>query len=378
MFPFLARRVAAGLIVLLGATFIVYLAVAFAADPLAALRTSTSPTKFQQMERLTEQLNLDLPPVLRYFNWLGGVVGYLWGDGTLGVSVANSQEVSGVLAAAIPTTVKLVALSVILAIVFGVVVGITTALRQYSAFDYITTFFTFLFYSLPVFWVAVLLKEFGAIGFNDFLADPQVPWPAVVGISVFVGAVGLLVSGGRWRVRALIGGVALAAAFGVLSYINATNWLVTPGLGIVGVALTGLGFAVVVVAISPGLGHRRGLGTALSTAGAGVALYYPLQFAFVRPGWMLILGLGLAAAACGIAIGWAWGGDDRRVNARTGAIVALGVGFIIVADRIMQAWPAYVSSPRVNGRPIGTIGAVTPSLGGNFWFSTTDVLTHLM
>ena len=33
----------------------------------------------------------------------------------------------------------------------------------------------FLFFSLPIFWVAVLLKEFGAIGFNNFLANPEIP-----------------------------------------------------------------------------------------------------------------------------------------------------------------------------------------------------------
>jgi peptide/nickel transport system permease protein len=378
MFPFLARRIAAGLIVLLGATFIVYVAVAFAADPLAALRVSTSPTRQQQMDRLTEQLWLDLPPVLRYFKWIGGVAGYVWGDGTLGVSVTNGQPVSDVLAAAIPTTVKLVMASVVLAIVFGVAVGITTALRQYTAFDYVTTFFTFLFYSLPVFWVAVLLKEFGAIKFNDFLADPRLPWPVVGGVAALVGAIGVLVCGGRWRLRAGVGAVAFTGALAVLAYVNATGWLRNPGLGIGGVALSGAGLAMAVVAVSPGLNHRRGLVTALSTAALGVALYYPLQFAFVQPGWPVIALLAASAVGCGVGIGFAWGGDDRRINARTGALVALGVGAIVFVDRMMQAWPAYVESPRVNGRPIGTIGALTPSLGGNFWFATTDVLTHLV
>ena len=59
----------------------------------------------------------------------------------------------------------------------GIAIGIVTALRQYSGFDYTITFFTFLFFSLPVFWVAVLLKEFVAIQFNDFLADgAHIPW----------------------------------------------------------------------------------------------------------------------------------------------------------------------------------------------------------
>ena len=51
-------------------------------------------------------------------------------------------------------------------------IGITTALRQYSGYDYGVTFLSFLFFSLPIFWVAVLLKQYLAIGFNDFLAGP--------------------------------------------------------------------------------------------------------------------------------------------------------------------------------------------------------------
>ena len=55
----------------------------------------------------------------------------------------------------------------------GLVIGITTALRQYSGFDYSVTFLSFLFFSLPIFWVAVLLKQYVAIGFNDLLEDPH-------------------------------------------------------------------------------------------------------------------------------------------------------------------------------------------------------------
>ncbi|MDR0432552.1 MAG: ABC transporter permease [Bifidobacteriaceae bacterium] len=378
MFPFIARRIAAGVIVLLGATFIVYMAVAFAADPLAALRTSTSPTRVQQMERITDLLSLDLPPVVRYFKWLGGAAGYLWGNGTLGMSVVNSQAVSAILGAAVPTTVKLVALSVLMAIVLGVVVGIATALRQYSAFDYLTTFVTFLFYSLPVFWVAVLLKEFGAIKFNDFLADPHIGLPTILAAACCVALIGTLVTGGRWRIRAFVGGIAFAATMAVLLYIDQTGWLLRPGLGIIGIAITGTCFAVAMVAISPGLGNRRGLGAGLTAVALGLAVYFPVQFALVRPTWLTIALLALTAVAAGIAIGWGWGGDDRRSGIRTGIVVALGMGALTFVDRVMQAWPAYVASPRVGGRPIGTIGAVTPSLGGNFWFATTDVVTHLV
>ena len=58
-----------------------------------------------------------------------------------------------------------------MSIVVGISVGIITAIRQYSGFDYLVSFFTFVFFSLPVFWVAVILKNFGGINFNDWLRD---------------------------------------------------------------------------------------------------------------------------------------------------------------------------------------------------------------
>ncbi|MDR1393869.1 MAG: ABC transporter permease [Bifidobacteriaceae bacterium] len=378
MLSFVTRRLAVGVIVLLGATFIVFVMVGVAVDPLAELRASSAPNKEIVIQRTIDALDLDMPVVLRYFKWLGNIVAHLWGQGTFGVSITTGQAVVDQLAVAVPTTVKLVFGSVILAIVLGVTVGITTALRQYSAFDYLTTFFTFLFYSLPAFWVAVLLKEFGAIRFNDFLADPHVPIGVSIAIGVGVGIIAAMVAGGRPRSRLLIGAVAAVAGTAVAVYVSATDFLNQPGLGIVGVGLTGAGAAVAITALSVGLTNRRALYASLTTVAVGLALYFPLQYVFVAASWPLILGLWVVAAGVGVAAGLIWGGPDRRVSARTAALTAVVMSLFVFIDRLMKAWPAYVSSPRVRGRPIGTLGAMTPELHGTFWFSVTDVLTHLI
>jgi peptide/nickel transport system permease protein len=375
---FIARRVAIGLIVLLGATFIVFMMVAVAVDPLAELKASSAPNKEFLIERAIANLDLDTPPVARYFKWLGHLAAYAWGEGTFGVSIINNQPVATQLAVAVPTTVKLVFGSVIIAILLGVSVGITTALKQYSAFDYLTTFFTFLFYSLPAFWVAVLLKEFGAIRFNDFLADPTIPPWAIAATAAGAGVFAAMIAAGRPKTRLAVGAAAAGAVGAVMAYVAATDFLSKPGLGIVGVTLTGAGAALAVTAVSTGLGHRRALGASLTTVAVGAALYYPLQYAFAAANWLVILGLWVSSAAIGAAVGWAWGGVDKRVSARTAALSAIVMSVFVFADRLMKAWPSYVESPRVGGRPIGTLGAVTPELGGSFWFSTTDVLTHLI
>ena len=172
MLSFILRRLASTLVVLLVASFIVYQLTAISGDPLAEIRASRDPNVQDRLRYLTDVLDLDVPPFLRYFYWLGGAAGCLIGRCDLGVSIAKGEAaVTDALAGAMMSTLQLITLATILSILVGVAVGMTTALRQYSGYDYTVTFFAFVFYSLPIFWVAVLLKEFGAIRFNRFLAD---------------------------------------------------------------------------------------------------------------------------------------------------------------------------------------------------------------
>ena len=66
------------------------------------------------------------------------------------------------------------------------------------------------------------------------------------------------------------------------------------------------------------------------------------------------------------------------VSARGGVLVALFLSVVTFFDRVMQTWPIYNSMSEIKGRPIGTIGSVTPGLRGDFWILTLDRLTHLL
>jgi peptide/nickel transport system permease protein len=54
------------------------------------------------------------------------------------------------------------------------------------------------------------------------------------------------------------------------------------------------------------------------------------------------------------------------------------MGFIIMIDRMMYVWDDFVGSERVKGRPIATIGAMTPGLEGTMWVHMVDTFTHLL
>ncbi|KGM13892.1 ABC transporter permease [Cellulomonas bogoriensis] len=380
MLAFLGRRLLSSAVVLLGATFIVYMLLSIALDPLEELYASSAPNREQLIESRIDQLNLDTPAAIRYLMWLQGAAGCLIGQCDLGTSWVTGQSVTAMLGSAFPATATLVSVAIVVAIALGVTVGIASALRQYTGFDYGVTFMSFVLYSLPSFWVAVLLKLWGAIGFNDFLADPVISPQAVAGISLIGGLVWQAIVGGAARRRAVTFLVAAGATAAMLTFISATGWLLDPSLGPVAIGVVGVAIAFGVTALSAGLRNRRALHSALTVVALGLALYYPLQFAF-QPAYasgLLMVGLAVVAAGSGLLVGWLFGGPDRGQSMRGAAITAVLVGALIAVDRLMQVWQLYSSSSRVGGRPIATIGSQTPGLSGDYWIETMDTFTHLV
>lgn len=375
---FLGRRLLSSAIVLIGATFIVYMLLALALDPLEDLRTSTAPNKESLIEARIRDLDLNTPAPLRWAKWLGGIAGCAIGKCDLGTSWTTRQPVDALLSTAIPSTLQLVTASTFIAIGLGIVVGIASALRQYTGFDYSVTFMSFLLYSLPSFWVAVLLKLWGAIGFNDFLADPTMSAATIAGISVVAGVIWQAVVGGPWRRRGITFAVSGVATAGVLFFVSETGWLLDPSLGPIVIGALGVGAAFAITALAAGLRNRKALYTTLVTVGIGVALYYPLQSVFEYATGLMIAGLAVAAVVVGVVVGWLFGGPDRGQSMRAGALTAIVVAVLTFIDRVMGVWQIYSNSSRISGRPIATIGAQTPGLQGSYWVETLDTFTHLV
>ncbi|MDR7082317.1 peptide/nickel transport system permease protein [Arthrobacter ginsengisoli] len=380
MVTYIVRRLVTAALILLGASFLVYLLTASSGDPLADLRASNAPNKQQLMDARTELLDLDTPAPVRYFKWLGGAAQCLIpfaNSCDLGESVSG-QPITEALGIALVQTLTLVTGATILAILIGITLGIVTALRQYSALDYGVTFMAFLFFSLPIFWVAVLLKEYGAIGFNDFLRNPEIPIPVALGIGAIAGLVVAVAVGGELRRRLITGGTVFAAVTVVLIYFSITQWFRNPGLGPVVIAIAGVGLAFAVTVLVAGLKNRRALQSSLIVVGIGVVAYFAVQPLLNQATALMIALLAVATVGVGIAVGYFMGGYDRGQSMRAAGITAFLVGGMVVMDRFMQAWPSYFSNSRVRGRPIATIGAGTPNIEGDFWVLGTDTFTHLI
>lgn len=382
MLSFVLRRLAATVVVLLVASFIVYVLTSISGDPLADLRAAGTRDAQVKIERLTQVLNLDVPPALRYFIWLGGAAGCLIGQCNLGVSIAQGEQpVIDALSTAMGSTLQLVTLATVLAIIVGITIGMTTALRQYSGYDYTVTFFAFVFYSLPIFWVAVLLKEFGAIRFNQFLENPTLSPLTTALIALALGLIisGIVGGGLKTRIRVFLITLLLSGAMLTLSTL--TQWLKTPSIGIVGVILLTAGIALLVTVLNRGLDDKKAVWTAVATTAVVAALWYPFQFLFFFLNNPLSILIALVVlGGLGYLIGMFFGGDDKKEISRLGAIIGSLSVIVLILDQMLMRFQEYTAAINLKAGFISTIGAVTPSLAksDDMWLRMLDSFGHLI
>ena len=370
------------LVIVFGASFLAYNLQAYSSNPLSVFTESTEKNKDYLMQALIRNLQLDVPPPIRYFSWLRGILGGLWGNFDMGLTRSNIP-VTEILAQAIPVTIKLVITATFLAIILGTSVGMITAIRQYSRFDYVMTFISFLLFSLPIFWVAVLLKEFMAIQFNDFLVNPQIPPFVIILISLILGFIMAGFVGGQRRqfFSVMVGGAAFTGI--LLAFMSATNWFVKPALGIVGVTFLAMCSAAIVIQLISGMDSAKGRKAGFGTAIAIAILYYPLQSLMsASASFLNILGIFALTISIGMGIGYFVSSIDRRVYTRIGLFTALLGTFPILVDRFMSEFSGYMNSDAIGGRPVPTLGQANDLLTeeqlNNFWVSGLDTAVHLL
>jgi len=229
LLAFVIRRLLVAIPILILSTMLAFVLVTVSGDPLEDLRQSQNPNKEQLIAARREALNLDEPLPKRYWDWITGVVRGDFGQ------TKQGQDVGALLWSAIGITLRLVLAAVILSIIIGVLVGVVSALHQYTGFDYASTFLSFLFFAMPVFWFAVLLKQFGAIEINDWLQNPGIGFWGYAIITFLVGGLVWSLVHGRQRqitATAVSVGVTLVVLFLVDMWLadrSFSRWIATVG-----------------------------------------------------------------------------------------------------------------------------------------------------
>jgi peptide/nickel transport system permease protein len=378
MVAYILRRLGVLVVILFGSSFILYNLAALSGDPLDDLRTSTDPNRDFLILQRTRELQLDVPPPLRYFLWLRGVLGVFIGQANFGLTRAGIT-VGEELKQAIPTTIRLVLAATIIAIILGLALGIITALRQYSRFDYSITFFSFLMFSLPIFWVAVLLKEYLAISFNNFLSDPTIPWKFVIGASFVVALFWASLIGRSRGTFWKIFGIVFLANAALLKALEAIEWFINPRLGPIVILIFSVGIAFGVTQLSVGLNNRGALKASLVMAASTLVFYYPANFIFDRNMniWFIVL-MAVVTIGLGVISGLAFAKVDRGPIIRTSVITAFLSALLILVDKFMRTWQRYSETDAINYRPVPTIGQRNDQIDlSDFWLANLDVILHL-
>ncbi|MGB9483996.1 MAG: ABC transporter permease, partial [Candidatus Dormiibacterota bacterium] len=151
MIGFILRRLAQSLIVVVGVTIVTFILLhLLPGSPVRAiLGERATPLAVHQ---LTAELGLNKPLPIQYAIWVNNLIHL-----NLGYSYKLDQPVTALLAERIPKTLFLVGTSLILAIVIAIPLGVVMAVRRNKVDDYILTGFSFIFYSMPSFWLGILL-----------------------------------------------------------------------------------------------------------------------------------------------------------------------------------------------------------------------------
>ncbi len=200
MTRYIIRRVLQAIPLLFLISVVLFVLMQNMGDPLATMGGRTM-TRSADRERLSRQLGLDQPIYMQYIYWL---VGNDWtkvdvnGDGIantpgrrkgilrgdFGTSLVNrGVPALQVIWDRLPNTLLLMISAEFIIIIFSILIGVYSALRQYSLTDHIITTVSFIGYSMPIFFIALVTMYIFSVNFKRWglpylptvgMFDPQV------------------------------------------------------------------------------------------------------------------------------------------------------------------------------------------------------------
>jgi peptide/nickel transport system permease protein len=177
MQKYVARRLLLAIPVLLLSSLIVFsLMRVMPGDALVALMGESGNVGEKELAKLRKDLGLDRPYHEQYLLWLWQMVTLAPGD-----SIFTNEPIPVSLRKAVPVTLELAALAMVIGLVIAVPVGVLSATRQDSTSDYVGRVVAVSGLSLPDFWLGTLVITFAAIWFQwippiGYVSFWESPW----------------------------------------------------------------------------------------------------------------------------------------------------------------------------------------------------------
>lgn len=230
MTRYIFRRLLQAIPLLLIISVILFVLTNEMGDPLASFG-GRRRIRSDDRERLTRKLGLDKPILVQYAIWL---VGNDWmkvdidGDGTpdeygtrkgvlrgdFGKSFMEKRPVLEIIKERVSNTLLLMLTCEVVILIFSLLIGIYSALRQYSTLDYVFTAFSFIGYSMPIFWLALILMYIFAVNFKRW----GLPYFPTIGMYDL--AVGRTVGQIAWHMALPVATISIMSVAGYSRYVR--------------------------------------------------------------------------------------------------------------------------------------------------------------
>ena len=169
MHRYILRRLLLLVPMILGTSLLIFVMLRFLpGDVIDVISGTDSTLSAQQRDALRDTFGLRDPLPVQYLKWIGGVL-----VGDFGRSLRTQEPVGLKLVQSLPITIQLSVMALLMAALFGVPLGILSALRRNSAVDFWSRVVGLLGLSVPNFWLATMLLLVSSLVFQWV---PSVVW----------------------------------------------------------------------------------------------------------------------------------------------------------------------------------------------------------
>jgi peptide/nickel transport system permease protein len=162
MWSYLVRRLVQAVFILFIITMLCFILTRLSSDPMSQYARQQGMSAADR-EAIRVRLGLDKPMPVQYVRWLGLAL-----EGDLGNSFFSKQPVLLMIQQRLPLTLILMATAEFFIISTSLVLGLVAAIRQYSFVDNLITSFSFIGYSMPIFFIALGCIEIFAVQFKHW------------------------------------------------------------------------------------------------------------------------------------------------------------------------------------------------------------------
>lgn len=177
MVEYIIRRLIFGIFVLFIMTAFIFIIMRAVPGDVVTLQLANSGATAEQMDAMKAEMGLDKSILGQLTDWVTKAV-----QGDLGNSLWSGQEVSQIIVDRLPVTIQLAIMSIILAILIGIPIGVISAVKQNTWIDHFLKIFSVSGLSIPNFWLGLVLLTvlslalnwIPPLGFQSFAENPIV------------------------------------------------------------------------------------------------------------------------------------------------------------------------------------------------------------